>query len=94
VLSEAKTGREVLVTSGTGMRAECRARGLAWCVRYLKMEEEETCVSGGGTFIGEMEARMGRDSRPNRCWPNHHRDFFAFGTEKRDEELCGGMFDR
>jgi hypothetical protein len=40
VLSEAKTGREVLVTSGTGMCAKCRARGLAWCVRDLKMEEE------------------------------------------------------
>jgi hypothetical protein len=54
-------------------------------------------VEGEERFVGEMEGMeargMGRHSRPNRCWPNHHRDFFAFGTEKRDELLCGGIFD-
>jgi hypothetical protein len=41
--------------------------------------------------VGEMEARKGErtnHSPPNRNWPNHHREFFAFGKEKRDEELC------
>ena len=54
-------------------------------------------VRGMGTFVGEMEGMealgMGRHSRPNRYWPNHHRNFFAFGTEKRDELCVTFLFD-
>ena len=59
------------------------AGGFAWgSVGGLTCERWEMGVS-----VGEMEARKELDSPPNRCWPNHHREFFAFGTEKRDE-LC------
>lgn len=47
------------------------------CVREREM----------GVSVGEMEARKELHPPPNRCWPNHHREFFAFGREKRDE-LC------
>ena len=40
-----------------------------------------------GMSVGEMEARKELNSPPNHYWPNHHREFFAFGKEKRDE-LC------
>lgn len=43
---------------------------------------------GGDEIVGEMEANPKTNSPPNRNWPNHHREFFAFGKEKRVEELC------
>jgi hypothetical protein len=32
--------------------------------------------------------REPKNSPPNRNWPNRHREFFAFGKEKLDGELC------